>query len=88
MICLLSERSFSETLHISMLYARSERLASPTMQKLFKANLKNHGILSMFVSYADNHAAGTYCMLNLKKKAVWKTCNIKWVTSNIVPYEA
>jgi len=42
----------------------------------------------MFVSYADNHVAGTYCMLNLKKKAVWKTCNIKWVTSNIVPYEA
>jgi len=56
--------------------------------QIIQSKLKNHGISSMFIGYANDHAAGTYCMLNLETKKVWKTCNVKWIASNIMQYKA
>jgi len=56
--------------------------------KTIRSKLENRGVPSMFVGYADDHAASTYRMLNLEMKAVWKTRDVKWMASDIAQYEA
>jgi len=67
-----SKHSSIKMLPISTCYMHSERSASLTMKKCYKANWKTMAFqVCLFVSYVNDHAAGTYCMmLNLETKAV------------------
>ncbi len=41
----------------------------------------------MFIGYADDHANGTFKMLNMKTRPIWMTRDICWVAANIVKYD-
>ncbi len=35
----------------------------------------------MLIGYANDHAGNTFKMLKLMTKHIWKSCNIKWITT-------
>ena len=50
-----------------------------TVKTLIKGNMvTNRGFTGMFVGYPENHAAGTFLMLNLKTKKVVTTRTVDW----------
>jgi len=51
-------------------------------QKIY-SKLVNCGKHCMFVSYMNDHAGDTYRLLNLQMKHIWKSCDIKWITTFI-----
>jgi len=53
-----------------------------------RSKLANRGEHCMFIGYADDHANGTFKMLNMKTHRIWTTRDIRWVAANIVKYNA
>jgi len=48
--------------------------------------LENCGEISMFVEYADDHAADTFKMLKLNTKRIWKSRDICWIAPSVTAY--
>jgi len=49
--------------------------------------LANCGEHCMFVGYVNDHAGNTFKLLNLKMHRIWKSRDVKWITSSIVTLE-
>jgi hypothetical protein len=49
-----------------------------TVRKGHQDKLKNQGDVCIFVSYLDNHYHDTYRLLNIKKKKIIESRDVRW----------